>query len=81
MNPNNDGDGNWIPYGFALLQTLIAGVLAYISKLLRDIRGEIANVKTEVVKHDVKIEEGEKREEMRDREISRRLEHLERKDH
>lgn len=78
MNPNDDG--NWIPYGFAMLQTLIAGVLAYISKLLRDIRGEIASVKTEVVKHDVKIEESEKRNEMRDREVGRRLDHLERKD-
>lgn len=79
MNPSSD-DGNWIPYGFAMLQTLIAGVLAYISKLLRDIRGEIASVKTEVVKHDVKIEEGEKRDELREREVNRRLDHLERKD-
>lgn len=78
MNPNDDG--NWIPYGFAMLQTLIAGVLAYISKLLRDIRGEIASVKTEVVKHDVKIEEGEKRDELREREVNRRLDYLERKD-
>lgn len=78
MNPNEDG--NWIPYGFAMLQTLIAGVLAYISKLLRDIRGEIASVKTEVVKHDVKIEESEKRDDLREREVNRRLDQLERRD-
>ena len=74
-------EGGWLPYAFALLQTAIAVVLGYISKLLRDIRTEIVTVKIDVNKHDVQIEEAEKREALRARETERRLERLERLRH
>jgi hypothetical protein len=71
-------DPGWMPYAFGALQTIIAAVLAYISKLLRDIRGEITTVKIEVTKHDVMIEEGEKRAALTAHDINRRLDTLER---
>lgn len=72
--PENE---SWLPYGFALLQTTIVAVLGYISKLLRDIRTDIGDVKMDVGRHDVKIEEAEKREALRAHELERRLEQIE----
>jgi hypothetical protein len=75
------GNDDWVPYGFGLLQSIIAAVLAYISKLLRDIRAEIVGVKMDVSRHDVQLEESEKRDALKDRETERRLERLERERH
>ena len=72
------GNASWVPYGFALLQTGIVAVLGYISTLLRDIRTELAKLKNEVTRHDVQLEEAEKRDQMRAHETERRLDHLER---
>ena len=78
MSIGAEGDsGGWVPYAFAGLQTVIATVLAYISKLLRDIRGEITSVKMEVNRHDVQIEEQDKRLDLRVKDVDRRLDRLE----
>ena len=71
-------DPGWVPYAFAALQTVIVSVLGYISKLMRDIRSEIVDVRIDVNKHAVQLEEAEKREQLRALEVSRRLERVER---
>ncbi len=74
-----DSDAQWIPYVFALLQSIIIAVLGYISKLLWNIRDEISAVRLKVKEHDVRLDEGEKRDELREHEVDRRLDRLERK--
>lgn len=72
-------DEKWMPYAFTAIQTVIAGILGYVSKLLRDIRREVTGVQMEVAKHDVKLDEADKRHEQRAREIDRRLDSIERR--
>lgn len=69
-----------LPYIFGLLQSVIVFILGYVAKLLRDLREEMMRLRLEVSRHDVQIDEQEKRHDQHSRELDRRLSRLEEKE-
>lgn len=81
MTPPVDESGSvMLPYIFGLLQSIIVAILGYVAKLLRDLREEMMRLRLEVSRHDVKIDEQEKRHDLHSRDLDRRLSRLEEKD-